>query len=118
VLCTPDSDRVERALCEGTKKSQDAAKAPPLTGFFENDAKQSLRFVSLLIICSFFLDKKRTKKIKPRRSARPPLDFLESRQKVASTFARDCYGNQFTAELLRAAAGSRAGQNKKRQLIY
>jgi hypothetical protein len=64
------------------------------------------------------LDEESSKEIKPRRSALPPLDFQESRQKVASTFARDCYGNQFTAELLRAAAGSRAGQNKKPQLIY
>jgi hypothetical protein len=60
-----------------------------------------------------------TKKVKPRRpeifrEARPPLDFLESPQKVTSTFARDYYGNQFTAALLRAAAGSRAGQNKNR----
>jgi hypothetical protein len=92
--------------------------------------------VSMLILCSFFLDastslstsKKRTKKIKPRRpeifrEARAPFDFLESRQKVASTFARDCYGNHpmaigFTPELLRAAAGLRAGQNKEPQLIY
>jgi hypothetical protein len=69
-----------------------------------------------------------TKKVKPRRpeifrEASPPLDFFESRQKVASTFARDYYGNHpmaigFTAELLRAAAGLRAGQNKKPQLIY
>jgi hypothetical protein len=60
------------------------------------------------------LDEESTKEIKPRRpeifrEASPPLDFLESRQKVTSTFARDCYGNQFTAELLRAAAGLRAG---------
>jgi hypothetical protein len=60
------------------------------------------------------LDEESTKEIKPRRpeifrEARPPLDFLESRQKVASTFARDCYGNQFTPELLRAAAGPRSG---------
>jgi hypothetical protein len=55
------------------------------------------------------LDEESTKEIKPRRSASPPLDFLESRQKVTSTFARDCYGNQFTPELLRAAAGPRAG---------
>jgi hypothetical protein len=73
------------------------------------------------------LDEERSKEIKPRRSACPPLDFHESLQKVASrpsgsplakiarraisslVRARDCYGNQFTTELLRAAAGSRAG---------
>jgi hypothetical protein len=63
-----------------------------------------------------------------RRSASAPLDFLESRQKVTSrpsgpplakiarraisslVRARDCYGNQFTPELPRAAAGLRTGR--------
>jgi hypothetical protein len=65
-------------------------------------------FCYFLLILLSSLDEERSKEIKPRRSARPPLDFLESQQKVTSTFARDCYGNQFTSELPRAAAGSRA----------
>jgi hypothetical protein len=74
---------------------------------FISSAKGQFRVLSSL-------DEESTKEIKPRRPASPPLDFLESRQKVASTFARDFYGNQFTPELPRAAAGPRAGIPTKR----